>query len=47
MIEHSKYDYKADIWTLGCCLSELCSGRKPFKGESLKDLIDSIVNRES
>jgi NIMA (never in mitosis gene a)-related kinase len=32
MIEHSKYDYKADIWTLGCSLSELCSGRKPFKG---------------
>ena len=30
-----KYDYKSDIWMLGCILYELCTLRRPFEGESI------------
>jgi|JI9StandDraft_1071089.scaffolds.fasta_scaffold776174_1 serine/threonine protein kinase len=36
IVEHSKYDYKADIWSFGCMLSELCCSEKPFYGKSVK-----------
>ena len=31
----SKYDFKTDIWMLGCVLYELCSLHKPFEGDSI------------
>lgn len=35
----SKYNYKSDIWMLGCVLYELCTFRRPFEGDSLQVII--------
>ena len=32
------YDYKSDIWSVGCIIYELCMLKPPFRGTSLKDL---------
>jgi len=39
------YDYKADIWMLGCFVYELCSNKKPFEGESLHSIIVNIMEK--
>ena len=36
------YDYKSDIWSVGCILYELCMLRPPFTGTSLKSLCMNI-----
>lgn len=38
-----KYDYKSDIWMLGCVLYELITLRKPFEGNFF-EIVRSIVN---
>ncbi len=42
----SGYDSGADIWGLGCVLYELCCFRKPFEGDSLVSVVNSIVNQD-
>lgn len=39
------YDYKADIWSLGCILYELCSLKHPFEGENLANVINNILSK--
>ena len=36
------YDYKSDIWSLGCILYEICQLKPPFRGTSLKNLCINI-----
>jgi len=38
------YDYKSDIWSLGCIIYEICSLRPPFRGTSLKGLRNNVLN---
>ena len=32
------YEYKCDIWSLGCILYELCKLKPPFRGTNIKIL---------
>ena len=36
------YDYKSDIWSIGCIIYELCMLKPPFRGTSIKNLAKNI-----
>ena len=36
------YDYKSDIWSIGCIIYELCMLLPPFRGTSIKNLSKNI-----
>ena len=40
--DNQKYDYKCDLWSLGCIIYELCNKVAPFRGTNFKALIDNI-----
>jgi len=37
------YDYKCDIWSIGCIIYELCALKPPFRANSLEDLFKAIT----
>ena len=42
--KEKSYDYKSDIWSLGCIIYEICSLRPPFRGTSLNGLKNNVLN---
>ena len=44
--EDRPYDYKCDIWSLGCIIYELCTTVPPFRGTSFKELYNNIKSGE-
>lgn len=40
------YNYKSDIWMLGCVLYELMTLTKPFDGDSLPGLMGNILRKD-
>jgi serine/threonine protein kinase len=36
------YDYKSDIWSVGCIIYELCTTRPPFRAQSLEQLFKCV-----
>ncbi|CAD8105265.1 unnamed protein product [Paramecium sonneborni] len=45
LVQHQPYDYKVDIWALGCVVFYMAALEPPFQGENLIALGYSIVNR--
>ena len=41
-----KYNSKADIWSLGCVLYELCTLKRAFDARNIPKLIESIIRGE-
>jgi serine/threonine protein kinase len=39
-------DRRADVWSFGCVLFETLSGRRPFVGETVSDVIAQVIGRE-
>ena len=37
------YDYKIDIWSLGCILAELYSGNVLFQSDSIQNLLARVI----
>ena len=46
LVKHKPYDYKVDVWALGCVLYTLAKLQPPFQGENLITLGIQIVNQE-
>jgi len=43
IIKRQKYDYKTDIWGLGCVLYEMCTLNAAFNGTDLPNLFENIT----
>ena len=41
-----KVDYRTDIFSFGILMYEALAGRKPFKGQSIQEVITSILKDE-
>ena len=46
LVKQKPYDYKIDVWALGCILYQMCSGKAPFSGENLISLGYNIVHNQ-
>ena len=46
IIKYEKYDFKADVWGLGCVLYILSALVHPFEGKNIISLGQNIVHSE-
>ena len=44
VVMNQEYDYKTDIWSLGCIIYQLCTNRIAFNSSNESALIDKICN---
>ena len=47
MWERESYDTRTDVWAIGCILYEMCTNEPVFKGRSLKELKENIMEHSS
>ena len=41
--DNKSYDFKSDIWSLGCLIYEICALKAPFRGNSMKIVYDKVI----
>lgn len=46
IIQSQVYDYKVDVWAVGCSLYQLAALEPPFNGENIIALGNKIVKDE-
>jgi serine/threonine protein kinase len=46
ILENKSYDFKTDIWSLGCLIFELCALRSAFSTANLLQLANKIIKSE-
>jgi NIMA (never in mitosis gene a)-related kinase len=46
MVLSKPYDFKVDMWALGCVIYNLCSLQTPFCGKNLMELGDNILKHQ-
>src|SRR6185369_5670477 len=39
-------DRRADLWSFGCVFFEILTGRRPFEGETISDVLARIIERD-
>jgi serine/threonine protein kinase len=44
LVKHQPYDYKIDIWAVGCTMYYLTALSPPFGGENLSKLASNITS---
>jgi NIMA (never in mitosis gene a)-related kinase len=42
----SPYDYKSDIWSLGCVTYEMCMLHPPFRAKNMEELYNKVIKGE-
>lgn len=43
LFKYKPYSYKSDIWSMGCCLYEMCNLRHAFDAQSINGLAIKIL----
>jgi len=47
VVKSEEFDTRADIWSLGCIIYELCTFQMPFNSSNERGLIEKITTQKT